>query len=317
MRAGEAIGLAVVVGFAALGVVLLFFGEASVAAPPPQERVANEREAALLSALEAEFGSWSAPQVPADLPLENPDFARGPRVWMAQCYQCHGATGAADTQTAALHKPRPRDLRHGIVKYKSTERGYPPLRSDLETTVRQGIATTGMSAFRGLPEPDLQAALDWTTYVMLRGQTWTRARAALAEDAEAEPATVLAAELEAVRTLWTDVHEHIVPVPQRPAPDAGAAERGADLFRGKAQCATCHSDDGSGLPDGAMPLLDSWGQEVEPRDLRKGWLGSRSSEDLFRRVRAGIDGTPMPGVGDTLSDAEVWDVVAFLEALAR
>jgi mono/diheme cytochrome c family protein len=317
MRAGEAVGIAVVVGLAALGVVLLFAIDPSVAGSAPQERVGNEREAALLIALEAEFGSWAAPQVPADLPLTEPDFARGARVWLSQCAQCHGTTGAADTPTAALHKPRPRDLRHGIVKYKSSERGYPPLRTDLEDTLRLGIAGTGMSAFRGLPEPDLQAALDWTTYVMLRGQTWTRATAALAEAPQAAPADVLAAELETVRTLWNAAPGQGIVVPPRPAPDAAAAERGATLFRGKAQCATCHSDDGSGLPDGALPLIDSWGWDVEPRDLRGGWRGSRDAADLFRRVRVGIDGTPMPGVGDTLTDDEVWDVVAFLEALAE
>jgi len=317
MRVGEAVGVAVVVGLAALGVVLLFAGEPSVAGAARQERVENEREAALLAALEAEFGSWATPQVPADLPLAEPDLARGARVWLSQCLQCHGATGDANTPTAAMHKPRPRDLRHGIVKYKSTERGYPPLREDLERSVRLGITGTGMSSFRGLPEPDLQAVLDWTTYVMLRGQTWMRAKDALAASPDTAPEAVLAAELDTVRGLWSDLQRKVVAVPQRPTPDAAAVERGGHLFRGRAACATCHSDDGSGLPDGAVALPDAWGWDVEPRDLRGGWRGSRDAADLFRRVRVGIDGTPMPGVGDTLTDDEAWDVVTFLETLAE
>lgn len=52
---------------------------------------------------------------------------------------------------------------------------------------------------------------------------------------------------------------------------------------------------------------------AQARRLLGGLLhGGRRAEDLFRAVQLGIDGTPMPGVGNTLSDAEIWALVGFV-----
>ncbi|MEO2046999.1 MAG: cytochrome c [Pirellulales bacterium] len=60
-----------------------------------------------------------------------------------------------------------------------------------------------------------------------------------------------------------------------------------------------------------------------PRNLRKGiYRGGRRPLDIYRRVHAGIPGTPMPGSGPaslgakgTLTDVEIWNVVDYVLSL--
>ena len=61
-----------------------------------------------------------------------------------------------------------------------------------------------------------------------------------------------------------------------------------------------------------------WGFPAKPRDLRQGqWFGGDEPEDLYRRIHAGIKGTPMPAMGEVLTSDEIWDLVAYVESLAR
>jgi mono/diheme cytochrome c family protein len=60
-----------------------------------------------------------------------------------------------------------------------------------------------------------------------------------------------------------------------------------------------------------------------PRNLRQGiYRGGRSPVDLYRRIYAGINGAPMPGVGPatpgatgTLTSAQIWNLVDYVLAL--
>jgi len=56
---------------------------------------------------------------------------------------------------------------------------------------------------------------------------------------------------------------------------------------------------------------------LQPRNLTLGqYRGGRRPVDIFRRVYAGIKGTPMPAFGRTaLKDDEIWDVVNYVMSL--
>jgi mono/diheme cytochrome c family protein len=62
---------------------------------------------------------------------------------------------------------------------------------------------------------------------------------------------------------------------------------------------------------------------IRPRNLRLGvYRGGRRPLDLYRRLHAGINGTPMPGVGPatpgakgTLSPEEIWNIVDYIQSL--
>ena len=133
---------------------------------------------------------------------------------------------------------------------------------------------------------------------------------------------------------------------------------GEELFRGgKAQCMKCHGP--TALGDGSEErLFDDWNkdkkfaelhrqmdqakiavrkrpisqgilhswllpeQELHPRNLRLGiYRGGRSPADMYRRIHAGINGTPMPGAGaapgnpGTLKPDEIWQIVDYVRSL--
>jgi mono/diheme cytochrome c family protein len=116
----------------------------------------------------------------------------------------------------------------------------------------------------------------------------------------------------------------VVPTKKRTSADPDSIARGRALFlSAKAKCVTCHGVTGKG--DGAntevpqagkdVPgLFDDWGRKIKPRDLTTGiYRGGRRPIDLYRRIRAGIKGTPMPPFdANLLSDEEVWDLVNYV-----
>jgi len=167
----------------------------------------------------------------------------------------------------------------------------------------------------------------------------------------------VAAIVSSVAESWRDVAP--IAVAPREEMDAAArlaaTERGRVLFHGPlANCASCHGTDGSG---NAVTLdFDDWTKEyttmlgispsnrnqvkpmrkagalrprsISPRNLSWGvYRGGSDPETLYRRLVAGIEGTPMPGLLVTQSTdsasnvgvtpAQVWDLVAYLESLGE
>ena len=136
---------------------------------------------------------------------------------------------------------------------------------------------------------------------------------------------------------WVKAEEEsslIVPKLARVEDTPESRARGRLLFMSnRTKCYTCHGPLGRG--DGAAtedfwPRLDNpnvkyserglhdlWGNIIHPRDLTKGqYRGGRRPVDLYRRVFAGIKGTPMPAFGGTvLKDAEIWDVVNYVMSI--
>ena len=134
---------------------------------------------------------------------------------------------------------------------------------------------------------------------------------------------------------WTlaEAEESLIfPSIARVADDAASRERGRRLYLSdKGKCYTCHGIQGRG--DGYQTeefqkkksgelytrrgLHDEWGHSLLPRNLTLGqYRGGRRPVDLFRRVYAGIKGTPMPAFGKTaLTDKDIWDIVNYVMSL--
>ncbi|MCZ6596338.1 MAG: cytochrome c, partial [Planctomycetota bacterium] len=101
-------------------------------------------------------------------------------------------------------------------------------------------------------------------------------------------------------------------------------------------CASCHGPDGRGGGPSAEernpvtgemePVKDDWGNPIIIRDLTRGLFRfGRRPIDLYRRIYAGINGTPMPshsamkapGTNDRmLSDEDLWDIVHYVRSLS-
>jgi mono/diheme cytochrome c family protein len=160
------------------------------------------------------------------------------------------------------------------------------------------------TAFSKFAKEELEPLIDETANLL--AEAWSRAQ---------EPETM------------------VVPSVQRVADTPESRERGRLLYMSdKTKCYTCHGMTGRG--DGAAiedfwpkpgtnekypnrGLHDEWGKPLKPRNLTLGqYRGGRRPVDLFRRMYAGIKGTPMPAFGGTaLKDPEIWDLVNYVMSL--
>jgi mono/diheme cytochrome c family protein len=93
-------------------------------------------------------------------------------------------------------------------------------------------------------------------------------------------------------------------------------QNGYDIFVGRGPvsgaCIGCHSDFGRK----SMFKFDEWGTMVRPRDLTKlGYRGGRRPVDIYFRIHSGINGSGMLRNANSLTPAQIWDVVNFVRAL--
>ena len=63
-------------------------------------------------------------------------------------------------------------------------------------------------------------------------------------------------------------------------------------------------------------LKDVWEFPISPADLSaKNFKSGNKPEDIFRTISTGLDGTPMVGFHGTLSEEQIWELVAYLREL--
>lgn len=119
--------------------------------------------------------------------------------------------------------------------------------------------------------------------------------------------------------------------------------KGKELFLSEvAACVKCHGKEGHG--DGPQIDYDDWTKDwtlrigidpldeaaqvplvargalpprkITPRDFRAGlFRGGSEPEHIYRRIAAGIDGTPMPAA--TLPEQDIWHLVNYVRSLAE
>src|SRR5262249_27627942 len=96
--------------------------------------------------------------------------------------------------------------------------------------------------------------------------------------------------------------------------DAASVERGRAQYA-RLGCDVCHGADGR--KGGFMP--DAKENPVPVRDLTAPWTfrGGSRAEDVWRRVTTGLAGSAMASYLGAWTSAEGWDLVNYLEAIAR
>lgn len=121
----------------------------------------------------------------------------------------------------------------------------------------------------------------------------------------------------------------VAPTSPRVPDSPESRKRGRALFVDvKINCAKCHGPTGIGngsqteefqkIPGSEefyplVGLYDDWGHPVKPRNLQRGiYRGGRRPIDLYRRVSAGVKGTPMAGFATALNDEQMWDIVNYV-----
>lgn len=250
------------------------------------------------------FGTPNEPQVPeglADLlDVGRLTRAAGPvssqidgthlGLYQEHCVTCHGIDGGGAGPASLYQKPHPRNFRHGVFKWKSTQRASKPTRDDLRSILVHGAPGSPMPSFAAVDDDDLDALVDYVIYLSIRGETERRLMAAaideldygdaavgdelrLAAETDTEGGEVVAETLARVAGDWRSAGGEVVEVPEAPRLDAnGLAEsigRGNKLFHGQiANCVGCHGVGGAGEGGGGPTLLvdyDDWGKEYSTR----------------------------------------------------
>lgn len=100
-----------------------------------------------------------------------------------------------------------------------------------------------------------------------------------------------------------------IPALAYPPEVPGSALHGQDIFQFR--CAGCHGTSGRGDGPGAAALV-----EVKPVDFTTDTLVAKGDWDaVFAKVRDGgqrVHGSTMPPWGTILTEADMWDIVAYL-----
>ncbi|MEX0936715.1 MAG: cytochrome c [Pirellulales bacterium] len=282
-------------------------------------------------------------------------------LYRRHCAHCHGVTGDGAGPTALFLNPYPRDYRQGKFKFKSTERAAQPTAHDLREILRQGIPGTAMPSFRLHPSREIDALVEYVKYLSMRGQMETAlANFVMFQLGEGESlsqyANVYVDELlSPIAEGWAGAEDQVIhPDPQLAPPPrnerdpealAASIAKGRELFYGtKANCLECHGP--TALGDGMTTDQDDWSKavkqfaanhdqvtpvelgalpprDVRPRNLRLGvFRGGRRPIDIYRRLHAGINGTPMPAVGPatpgatgTVTPDQIWNLVDYVLSL--
>jgi len=210
----------------------------------------------------------------------------GKAIYAQRCEVCHGAEGDGNGPAAANLDPKPRDFRRGWYKIRTTTSGQLPTDDDLVQIIANGMPGTTMPAWKGvLGDDEIRAVAAFIKSFAARFERETPALIAFGPKVTTSPDSIA---------------------------------RGKEIFEGQAaECVKCHGDAGRGDGPSADELTDDFGNVIVPADLAMPWLfrGGATADDIYRRLKTGLTGSPMPSYADVLSDEQVWDVANYVDSL--
>ncbi|MCP3915978.1 MAG: c-type cytochrome [bacterium] len=227
----------------------------------------------------------------------------GRRLYLRNCAPCHGDSGLGDGPGAALVDPAPRDFSQVRFRLVSTDNGI-PTRQDLFDVITHGIVGSAMPPHEHLSLEERSALVDF-----VRGLTRAR-RAEVLQAHAAENGESLPFEV-ALEQVHLEPGASVALPPLVPStPELLAEGRRSYVMH----CAPCHDEDGRGRS--RTDLLDERGRPIFARDFTAGILkGGTSRLDLFRRIRCGMPGSPMPRF--EAPERESWALLHHVESLIQ
>src|SRR6267142_1040130 len=222
------------------------------------------------------------------------DTSAGKTVYVKWCAGCHGDNGAGDGAGAKHMIPPPRDFTGAIYQIRSTPSGQLPTDADLLRSIDEGLPGTAMPGWKSrLSDRQRRAVLAY---------------------------------IKTFSTFFADTTQRPQPIAFGSPPGGGtsaAALRQGRLFYDSIGCRKCHGDQGRGDGPSAPTLKDDADFPIFAADLHQNWRfrGGGSVEDIYRRLRTGLDGTPMPSFADLidqkfLTDEELWRLAQYVRSLS-
>ena len=227
----------------------------------------------------------------------------GHSLFAAHCVACHGAEGRGNGPGAIALRVRPRDFWEERCRYVSTLNGVPTL-EDLMQTIGSGRHFGAMPARPNLTDVEVRILAQYVREITRLG--WQdRLTKEFAGDDETTTEEIEEIALERVTP------GEVVSVRWHGANFRADLELGRRLYL--EDCASCHGPWGRG--DGLDMPLDERGKPIKVRDLTSGkFRGGTCNDEIFKRIRCGIPGTPMPAA--VVSDEDIWQLVHYVQFLA-
>jgi cytochrome c oxidase cbb3-type subunit 2 len=241
----------------------------------------HQSTSAAVPLLVAVFLAIPAPSARAE---EAGNAKAGKLVYQRYCQSCHGEKGDGQGEFAEWISPKPRDYRQGTFKWHSTPSGALPTDADLEKILKDGLYGTYMPTWFAIGH---RSRRDVIAYVKTFSPRWK-----------------------------TDKVEPPVPIPPEPLYTEESVKRGQAVYV-RSNCSQCHGPSGQGDGPSAHELKDDWGNQIVPYDLTQGHIKcGDTGPDIYRVFITGLNGTPMPSFADSISSAEAWDLVHFIQSLS-
>lgn len=211
-------------------------------------------------------------------------------VYEKWCAGCHGEDGSGAGPAANTMLPRPRDFRGALYQVRTTATGELPTDADMLKVIDQGMPGTAMPGWADVLSQEERLAL--VDYL----KTFSRFF-------QGDPPT----ELDFGRaTRATDE----------------ALARGEEVYQ-SVECWRCHGQRGRGDGASAPTLSDDGGFPIFATDLTKNWRfnGGGTVEEIYRVLRTGLDGTPMPTFSDivdagVITDDDLWSLAHYVRGLS-
>ena len=218
------------------------------------------------------------------------DSDRGRTLYARWCAGCHGDEGAGDGEAAAYMLPRPRDFRGAVFQIRSTASGGLPTDDDMRRVIDEGMPGTAMPGWRSRLGPEDRDA------VIAHLKTFSQFF-----DGEAPVALQFG---------------------RAPRGGTDAVAEGRQVFD-QLECFKCHGTAGRGDGSSAPTLTDDWEHPIRAADLTRSWRfnGGGTVEQIFARLRTGLDGTPMPSFSDAvdagiITEEQLWRVAQYVHSLS-
>jgi DMSO reductase family type II enzyme heme b subunit len=226
-------------------------------------------------------------RVPSGLFAQEPP---GKAVYDRWCAGCHGETGAGDGEAATRMLPRPRDFTKGVYQIRTTGSGELPTDDDLMRVIMAGMPGTTMPGWK------TKLSTGETRDVVAYLKTFSR--------------------------FFQGASPAAVQIGGPPGASAEGIAEGKATFE-KLECFKCHGRAGRGDGQSAPTLKDDLGFPIRAADLTASWRfnGGSSVEEIYTRMRTGLDGTPMPSFTDVIdakviTDEQLWRVAQYVRSLA-
>ena len=230
------------------------------------------------------------PILPPPLAAQEGGEPAGKQVYDRWCAGCHGEDGRGEGPGAGTMLPRPRDFTRALYQVRTTASGQVPSDEDILHVIDVGMPGTAMPGWEDvLTRAERQALVQY---------------------------------LKSFSRFFQDEAPEVIDVGRAPGGGDERVEEGRELYQ-RIECWKCHGQEGRGDGSSAPTLDDDTGLPIVARDLTRNWLfnGGGTVEDIYRRLRTGMDGTPMPTFTDMidsgiLTDDQLWSVAYYVRSLS-